>query len=138
MTEDYHGAFERATDGDRPGEPLHPNGDAVVDSGNHPIRDGAVAVWVEYHHPDLFTDDLARVDLRIVDTDDGDLIGVPPETPVQEADTLFRVRADFHGLQETPVNFEAEYDTDTGKLILTRKVDTRATTEYTLREVRLL
>ena len=123
-----HWEYVDEDDDSRPGRPLHPGTETVVNSGSHSLDTGdRIMVWIEE-----FVDEAIvrgtytfRLELTVIDGDDGDVIAAPSDQDVGEIDDLYRISGDLRQLWIADVRQIPSYDSDNGELVIKRDVGKR-------------
>lgn len=128
-----------AEDDDRPGEPLHPGTNTIVDRGNNPLQEGeTIAVWAKRYH-DGHGHAVCRVDLQVIGVDgDGDIFAILDEENPLTAARVYRLDGSLDTLTTGHVYAVPEYDSDGGELTVTREVKRRGSQPMTVIEARSL
>lgn len=131
--------WEIAEDDQRPGEPLHPGTNTVVNRGNNPLQKGeTIAVWVK-RYADGHGTRICRADLQVIGDDgEGDIFAILDEEDPLEASRVYRIDSDLGTLSVGYVFSIPEYDDEEGVLTVTRDVKTRGDTNLTILEARSL
>jgi hypothetical protein len=128
-----------AEDDVRPGEPLRPGENTIVDRGNNPLQDGeTIAVWVK-HYADAHGTAICRTDLQVIGDDgEGDIFAIFDAQSPLGASQVFRIASDLSTISIGRVYGVPSYDDDEGVLTVTREVKTHGKTDLTLIEARSL
>jgi len=131
--------WELADDERRPGEPLHPGKNTIVNRGNNPLQQGeTVAVWAE-HYADGHGTATLRADLQVIGDDgEGDIFAILEEEDPLEASQVFRISSDLRTLNIGYVYGVPEYDQDEGLLTVSREGKSRGDRDLTIHEARSL
>lgn len=141
MSEDFpvRDGWELAEDDERPGEPLHPGKNTIVNRGNNPLQQGeTVAVWVE-HYADGHGTAVCRADLQVIGDDgEGDIFAILSEEDPLDASQVYRITSDLRNLNIGYVYGVPEYDQDEGVLTVSREVKSRGDHNLTILEARTL
>jgi len=129
--------WEIAEDDERPGEPLHPGKNTIVNRGNNPLQQGeTIAVWVD-HYADGYGTATCRADLQVIGDDgEGDIFAIfKGEEPLQ-ASRVFRIKANLSNLVTGYVYSVPEYDEEEGVLTVTRELKSHGSNNLTILEAR--
>lgn len=131
--------WQLAEDDQRPGRPLHPGKNTIVNRGNNPLQKGeTIAVWVK-HFADGYGTAICRADLQVIGDDgEGDIFAILEEEDPLEASQVFRIASDLSTLNIGLVFGVPEYDQDEGVLTVSREVKTRGKANLTVVEARSL
>lgn len=129
----------------RPGEPLHPGTNTIVDPGNHPLKAGQVIqVWWEAyadgHGTEVVTGKLQVIGDTIADDEehDGDVFAILADEDALTASTVYRLDSGMDSIQPGRVINVPEYDREAGELTITRSVQVRGSRQSRLLEARKL
>lgn len=129
--------WQLAEDDHRPGEPLHPGTNTIVNRGNNPLQEGeCITVWVKKYRDGHGTA-VCRADLQVIGDDgDGDIFAIRGDEEPLEATRIYRLQADLSRLRVGYVYAIPEYDDDEGLFTVTREVKTFGSDYETIVEAR--
>jgi len=117
---------ELVTDDTRPGEPLHPGTNTIVDRGNHPLKEGEnihvyYKDWADGHGKELL-----RADLVVIGDDgEGDIFAIPADQEPDNAERVYRLTAGMDRIVSATIVSRPSYDDETGEYTVTREVKRR-------------
>ena len=131
--------WELAEEDERPGEPLHPGKNTIVDRGNNPLQQGEIiAVWAD-HYADGHGTATCRANLQVVgDNGEGDILAILADEEPLEASRVFRIKADLSNLVAGFVYSVPEYNEEEGVLTVTREIKSHGSRNLTVLEARSL
>jgi len=132
-------------DGDgRPGEPLYPGENTIVDRDNEPTTEGEeLQVWFEAyadgHGVETITGKLLVIQAEYAeDEEPGDVFAIPAHQDPTEASRVYRIAGDLSSITAGVVIPRPKYDAEAGELNITRLVQRRGHDENKLLEARSL
>lgn len=131
--------WELADGDDRPGDPLHPGENTIVNNGNNPLQEGeTIAVWAEFYR-DGYGTEVCRGDLQVIGDDgDGDIFAILDEEEPLDASAVFRISSDLRELTVGHVYGVPSYDDEEGVLTVSRDVKTHGAVTQSVVEARSL
>jgi len=124
---------------DRPGEPLHPGENTIVDRGNHPLkRAGYIRVWCETWNDSDGKYTVSGKLQVIGDDGEGDIFAIPADQRARDASVIYRLRGDLREIESGHVAEVPNYDSEAGEYTITREVKRRGRANMELLEARRL
>lgn len=125
--------------GERPGKPLHPGENTIVDRGNHPLQQGEVIrVWMNCYADGHGTETVTG-ELQVVGDDgDGDIFAMLAGESPLEASRVYRLAGDLSRIQAAVIVPVPSYDSEEGVFTVTHDVQVRGHRKRDLIEARSL
>jgi len=136
--------LEIAEEDGRPGEPLYPGEQTIVDRDNEPLTEGEeLQVWFEAyadgHGVETITGKVLVIQAQPAEEEDsGDVFAIPSHQDPTEASRVYRIASDLSSITAGVVIPRPTYDPVAGNLNITRLVQLRGHDENKLLEARSL
>lgn len=144
MSEDFPTpeGLEVADGDDRPGEPLYPGENTIVDRENEPTFEGEeLQVWLKAyadgHGTETVTGRVQVIQAEHREKENaGDVFAIPAHQSPTEPSRVYRISADLSTITAGVLVPRPRYDAEAGVLNITRHVERRGHRSHDLLEVR--
>jgi len=135
--------LEVAEENGRPGEPLYPGENTIVDRDNEPLTEGEeLQVWFEAyadgHGVETITGKVLVIQAEPTDEEEGDVFAIPAHQDPTDASRVYRLAGDLSTITYGVVIPRPTYDAEQGHLNITRLVQRRGQDDRKLLEARSL
>jgi hypothetical protein len=122
---------------ERPGEPLYPGENTIVNRGNHPLNEGEQIHIYHERWADGFDTQMCVADVIVIGDDgDGDIFAIPADDRPEDVDRVYRIRSDMKQILGATIISRPKYDEDSGEYTVTKEVQRRGSDWKNIHEAR--